>query len=42
MGFDKNREGSYFLEKLAKVWEIEAKVFWDKRIVFSNTLYFAL
>lgn len=43
MGFDKNCKRYYFLEKLAKAWEVEAKVFCrDKRIVFKNTFYFVL
>lgn len=43
MDFDKDCKSYYFLEKLAKVWEVEAKVFYkDKRIVLKNVLSFAL
>lgn len=43
MGFDKNCKSYYFLEKLAKAWEVEEKVFCkDKRIVFKNIFYFVL
>ena len=43
MGFDKNHKSYYFLKKLEKAWEVEAKVFGrDKIIVFKNTLYFTV
>lgn len=43
MDNDKNHKSYYFLENLAKAWEVEAKVFCrNKRIVFKNALLCSL